>query len=287
MSARPARRGFPARLRARLRRPRPVSAVLRTDYDVGAYARAARGRLPVDADAIVPGGLDVRTRADLAFVHRLDAAGLTEMRAVLSTWTANEARVTAFLATWAYERYWCARAIGDVLDADARDRAPGRDPDAPFTRRGPLARVRAATVEGLVPILGPLATVIVGEPLTAGQMARLAVQEASLRAAYRALLPRLDGEARRVVGEVAERRPQMVEFFRVEAAARISRSRAEEISARLHLHRRWRALRVVGVPDPDENRALLSLGIGEEARHELWEADAGLRSRLLTGRATD
>lgn len=245
--------------------------VLLTVFDVAAYTRQARGRIRIDPAALEP--LDERLRADLSFLWRLEAAGLSEMRAVLSSWTANEARVTAFLATWAYERYWFARAVRDVLAADG---GPLPEP----TRRPLSSRLTGMYVSRLLPIVAPVWTSAVGETATAGHMARLAVQEASLRAAYRALLPRLRGETRRVVEEVVERRAEIIRFFRLEATARIRRSGAEAAAARMHLGGNWRPLRMVGVADADEVRAMASIFDTADARRELLDADATIRDLL-------
>lgn len=245
--------------------------VLLTAFDVAAYTQQARGRIEVDASAVEP--LDERTRADLSYLWRLDAAGLSEMRAVLSSWTANEARVTAFLATWAYERYWFARGIRDVLAADG---GPLPEP----ARRPLSSHLKSIYVSRLLPIVSPVWTTAIGETATAGHMARLAVQEASLRAAYRALLPRLSGEARRLLEEVVERREEIIRFFRLEAGARIRRSAAEAAAARVHLGGTWRPLRVVGVADADEVRAMTSIFDTAETRRELLDADAAIRDLL-------
>ncbi len=252
--------------------------VLLTAFDVAAYTRQARGRIRIDPAALEP--LDERLRADLSFLWRLDSAGLSEMRAVLSSWTANEARVTAFLATWAYERYWFARAVRDVLVADG-------DPLPEPTRRPLSSRLKGMYVSRLLPIVAPVWTSAVGETATAGHMARLAVQEASLRAAYRALLPRLQGEARRGVEEIVERREEIIRFFRLEASARIRRSGAEAAAARVHLGGTWRPLRVVGVADADEIRAMASIFDTVDARCELLEADATIRDLLAEAPAGD
>ena len=84
----------------------------------------------------------------------------------------------------------------------------------------------------------------------------LADDEGMIRSALAALLPRLNGEARRVLAEVVERREEIVRFFRTEATARITRSRREAVLARVHLGWPWAPLRVVGVPEPDEAAAL-------------------------------
>lgn len=259
----------------RLHSDAAAPTVLRTDFDVDAYVHAARGRIPVDLGTASPMGADPHDdslRRDLAFVWRLDSAGLSETRAVLTTWTSNEARITAFIATWAYERFWFARAARDLLTAD------GDVPRAP--RRGLRGRLRGLYVERILPVVAPIWTTIVGEPVVAGHMARLAVQESALQAAYRALLPRLSGEAHRVVSEIVHRRDTVVEFFRTEAAARISRSRAEAAAARVHLGTGWAPLRIVGVPDTDERRALSSIFRTAAARADLAEAIAAVQDLL-------
>ncbi len=236
--------------------------VLFTHFDVDAYVQHARGRIVVDTGALTP--LDDITAADLAFLWRLDSAGLSETRSMLSCWTGNEARITAFIATWSYERMWLAWAVRDVLDA------AGVRPE-PRVRNRLGARLREAWVDRLMPLIVPPIAAAVGEPFTAGHMIRMALQEASLRAAYAELLPRLDGEARRVVDEIVSRRETFVDFYQREASARIARSRRERISARLALVG-WEPLRVVGVPDPDEARALGNIFLTDDAAERLRAA---------------
>ena len=241
--------------------------VLFTDFDVDAYVRGARGRIVVDAAAVTP--LDDITAADLAFLWRLDSAGLSETRSMLSCWTGNEARITAFIAPWSYERMWLAWALKDVLDA------VGVRPE-PRSRGRLGARLREAWVDRLMPLVVPPLAAAVGEPFTAGHMIRMALQEASLRAAYAEMLPRLDGEARRVVLEIVSRRDTFVDFYQREASARIGRSRRERASARLSLVG-WEPLRIVGVPDPDEARALGNIFLTDDAAARL---DAAQRPTL-------
>ena len=194
---------------------------------------------------------------------------------MLASWTANEARITAFVTAWGYERYWLARALREILDAaDARR--------SPRTPRSLSSTLRGIWVERALPIVAPVLGGAVKEPITAGHMARLAIQEGALQAAERALLPRLTGEAARVLAEVVDRRDEIVRFFRTEAIARITRSRAEALTARLHVARPWAPLRIVGVPDPDEAVALSSLFTGSAARQELSDSDAVI-GRLLPG----
>ncbi len=229
--------------------------VLFTAFDVSGYTHNARGRIVIDTKALSP--LNAVNAADLAFLWRLDSAGLSEARSMLSCWTGNEARITAFVATWSFERMWLARAVKEALEAS------GVRPD-PRHRGGIGARLRERWVDRLMPLMVPPIAAAVGEPFTAGHMIRMALQEVSLRAAYVELLPRLDGEAHRVVEEIIERRAAFVDFYHLEASARIARSRLERNCARLALVG-WQPLRIVGVPDPDERRALGSIFLGRDA----------------------
>lgn len=254
---------------------RPITMF--TDFDVAAYTRAARGRIDVEQTRV--GVLPEDLRDDLSFLWRLDSAALSETRALLASWTGNEARITAFVATWAYERLWLSHALRELLTSD------GSEPPAPLGRPTVRARLRGWHVERILPLTVPVWTNLVGESVVAGQMARLAVQEASLQAACLALAARADGEACRVLGVTAERRETMIRFFQMEASARISRSPQEARMAGWHLGRHWRPFRVVGVADPDEGRALASIFREPSDRARLERADAGLR-RLLLERPT-
>lgn len=238
--------------------------VLYTDFDVDAYARDARGRIPVDQAAVATDPPDPITAADLAFLWRLDSAGLSETRAILSSWTGNEARITAFIATWSFERMWLGWAVRDILTAVG-------DLPEPRNRLRLNARLREVWIERLMPLVVPPISAVAGEVTTVGHMIRMALQEASLRAAYTELLPRLSGEARRVVTEVIERRSTFIDYYHGETAARIARSRGEARSARLALVG-WQPLRIVGVPDPDEQRAMGNIFLTPDARARLRDA---------------
>ncbi|WP_157697052.1 hypothetical protein [Brachybacterium avium] len=247
--------------------------MLFTDFDVAAYGREDHGRILVDATAAAMEDLSEETRADLAFLCRLDSAGLSEARALLATWTANEARITAFVATWAFARHQLGRAMRDLLAATGSPLPPPR-------RRSAASRVRSVYLETVMPLLAPVWTNAVGAPVVAGHMARLAVQEEALQAAYRAVLPRLHEESARVVQEILRRREHSARFFRLEAEARISRSRTEAVTARRYLGRGWEPLRVVGVADPDEFRALTSIFRSPDSRADLARATSILHDLL-------
>lgn len=246
--------------------------VLVTDFDVADYTRRARPRIVVDPTPI---HLDPVTHQDLEYLWRVEASALGEMRSMLASWTGRESRITAFLATWAYERYRIAKALADVLRADG---CPG--PTIP--RRQLVGAAHALYVEHLLPTVASLATIVVREPVTAGHMARMAVHEGAMDVAHRALRPRLPEHLRPVIDQILERRADFLAFFRAEAAARIRRSTAERLIARARLVG-WVPLRPDGVPDPDERRAIRSI-LGTEATVEAARASDTHVGELLPGR---
>lgn len=260
----------PGHVRGRLFSDAEHPIVLRTAFDVDDYLAHARGRIEFDSERIEVAG-DVAH--DLGFLWRLENSALAETRAMFASWTSNEARITAFVTGWGYERYWLARALRDMLETTL----------SPEDLRGSKPRrLRGMWVERGLPILAPVVGGLVKEPLTAGHMARLAIQEAGLQAAERAVCARLSGEAARVLTEIIDRRETIVRFFRSEAVARIRRSRIEALTARAHLMRPWAPLRIVGVPEPDEAGALTSIFASASDRRRLIDSDAEI-GRFLPG----
>lgn len=252
-----------------------IAPVLETSFDVPAYTRDARGRIRV----AITCRFDARTRIDLEFLWRLEVGALSKLRELLVSWTGNESRITAFLATWAYERYWFGRALQDLLGGD------GATPAIPAPS-SVGARLRHIYTESILPVTAPVLGKTVGEPVTAGHMARMAIHEKALQVAQESVMLRLEpGEARDVLATIVQRRTQIVEFFELEARARIQRSRAEQVSAAAHLSYAWNPLRVVGVADSDETRALRSIFDTLPSRAALSACDEPISS-LLPSRPT-
>lgn len=254
-----------------------ITRVLLTDVDVAAYVRRGSTRLPVDAAQLAsepPLGEDVR--AALGVLQRLESSALAESRAMLATATGNEARITAFLATWLVDRFWQSRALRDVLGGD-------HPVDRPTKRRRlhPLRTVRRVHVDRVQPLLTPLWNGVAGEAVAAGHMARMAIQEASLQAGLAALSPRVSGEAQRVLQMVIGRHDASVDFFTAEAIGRITRSRREAATARVLLSMDS-PLHGGGVPDADLRTALATIGATPRDRAALRRARYQI-TRLLPG----
>lgn len=272
--ARPAREG---RFTGHLHFDETIVPVLHTDFDVAAYVRRGTARLEVDTALQAteePLGEDLRLA--LGVLQRLESSALGESRAMLATTTGNEARITAFLATWLVDRFWQSRALRDLLTGDhATDRPRARH------HPHPLAALRRLHVDRVQPLLTPVWNVTAGEALPAGHMTRMAIQEASLQAALVAVSRRTSGEARRVLDMVAERHQAAVDFFVAEAIARLTRSRGEAITARALLSF-GSPLDGGGLIDPDLRPALAVLGADPRDRAALRRARFEI-TRLLPG----
>ena len=127
------------------------------EFDVGEFARTARGSLRDELDltslGATPLAPDVVTV--LEALRELEGATMAHLRNVLVTPTHKDARVTAFLVTWAFEKFWIADALGVIVAASGGGEAPSSGlTDAPAPRRGirrargPVRRAFAGFTQG-------------------------------------------------------------------------------------------------------------------------------------------
>lgn len=268
-----------------------VANVLRTRFDVTTYTHEATAPVSVDAAAIraeaniaedLPADALSDLHRDLGYLARLDAAAYTETRTMYSSWTVNEARITAFIATWMWERLgWSAsvRKVRDAFPFASAGREPIRSTRAP---RSLGNRFRRLYVDRFLPTMGTLWAIAARERVTAGHMARMAIQEGSLVAGYQALLPRLEAipEAHRVLSKIITRRQNSLEFFTQEALARIRRSRGERWIAAAVLAVSGDPLRPAGISLPGEASARRSIFSGPEDRASLHAAHSAIITHL-------
>jgi len=194
----------------------PGSTATDDSFDIREFARTARGshrdeldlsgigRLPVDAVRLV------RTLRDL------ERATMQRMRNVLVTATHKDARVTAFLTTWAFEKFWLADALDAVLDAAGEER-----PSTEFT--APPRTTRSERVERRGPIKRAIAANIAGPALVDAQVTTQLVDEWIGQTAYRKL-----GEVAAALGSVVdmvlEVKARHIRFFAEEAQRRLAAS---------------------------------------------------------------
>jgi hypothetical protein len=159
------------------------------DFDVRDFARTAQGshRGQLDLDAITASGLSVDAIRLLRLLRDLERSTMQRMRNVLVTATHKDARVTAFLTTWAYEKFWLADALDAVLQAtgdDLHSSAPaGGLRDAVMERRerrGPVMRAIQGNIDGPQIVAAHVTTGLVDEWITQAAYRRLGELAAGL-----------------------------------------------------------------------------------------------------------
>lgn len=192
----------------------------RPHFDVRDFARTAQGshRAEIDADAFVRSPLADDVLVAVRVLRDTERATMTHMRDVLVTPTHKEARVTAFLTTWAFEKYWIADALDTVL------RAHDSVPAATEPEQGLGARFGALR-ERLRPIRIAFVTNLIGEDVVAAHLALGTVDEWTTRALFRRLAERAaHPELTKLVDTVLAVKQRHLGFLEAEARWRLGRS---------------------------------------------------------------
>jgi hypothetical protein len=157
----------------------------RTRFDVRDFARTARGnhREELELSEFASAPLSPESVRMVRYLGRLESATMEHLRNLLVTATHKDARVTAFLVTWAFEKFWIADALDAVLEANGEERfqdAPEgavekRRTEAP-DRRGPISRAVSAIRLGVPIIAVHTTTGLIDEWITRAAYVRLAAQ---------------------------------------------------------------------------------------------------------------
>lgn len=191
-----------------------------TDFDIREFTLTAqgafRGELELDSFATAPLGDD--TLRLLRHVGRLESATMEHLRNLLVTATHKDARVTAFLVTWAFEKFWIADAIDAVLESHGQprlkevDEGPRRhSPSEAVERRGPITRAIEAMGKGV--------------PIVAVHMTTGLVDEWVMSDAYDVLVERASDPAlTAVVDRIRAIKSRHERFFGIESRWRLDDS---------------------------------------------------------------
>lgn len=183
------------------------------DFDVRDFARTAAGshRESMDLGAYRSNPLTADTLRAVRYLQIVERATMTHLRSVLVTATHKDARITAFLTTWAFEKYWIADALEQILLAHQPE---GSEPDrSPF--RTPVERtIRESIVAN-----------IIGVPMIAVHMTLGTVDEWLTQAAY-ARLRELDPnpELARTIDTFLSIKERQLSFFEAQSRFRLTES---------------------------------------------------------------
>jgi hypothetical protein len=148
------------------------------DFDVRAYARTAVGNLRegLKLDAYATSSLGSETLRCISYLQAVERATMQHLRNVLVTPTHKDARITAFLTTWAYEKYWIADALTAVLNA--------HEAVAVSRRANPVVRFFRELAERFSPVRESLVANQIGVDMLAVHMSIGAIDGWLTQAAY-------------------------------------------------------------------------------------------------------
>ncbi|GAA2223796.1 hypothetical protein N1031_00810 [Herbiconiux moechotypicola] len=153
-------------------------------FDVREFARTAVGshRSEIDLEAFAERPLDPATVRLLAYARELERSTMTYLRNVLVTPTHKDARVTAFLTTWAFEKYWIADSFEVIVKAHGQESLAAQVQQLPRLRALGLELAERAT-----PIVESFRANSIGTDVIALHLASVTVDEWIVEAAYRRL----------------------------------------------------------------------------------------------------
>lgn len=184
------------------------------DFDIREFTRTAYGshRAELQLEAITAQGLDSDSIRLLRLLRDLERSTMQRMRNLLVTATHKDARVTAFLTTWAFEKFWLADALDAVLEATGDDLHSSdkvglsrRVVTERAERRGPVSRAIRANFDGPQIVAAHVTTGLADEWITQAAYRRLAELATGLQSVVEMVLSVKDRHIR-FLAEEAQRR---------------------------------------------------------------------------------
>jgi hypothetical protein len=208
----------------------------RMRFDVREFARTAQGnhRATLQLGEYSQTPLSADSVQMVRYLGRLEGATMEHLRNLLVTATHKDARVTAFLVTWAFEKFWIADALDAVLEANGLPRFQ----DAPegkvrkkhgesADRRGPIRRALSAIRLGVPIIAVHTTTGLIDEWITRAAYVRLAAQSKSAALAS-------------TVAMILDVKKRHAEFFDDESRRRLAESpRAAALTRKTLMTASW------------------------------------------------
>jgi len=246
-------------------------------FDVRAFARNAQGnhRETLRLDEFVTKPLSGESLRAVRYLARLESGTMEQLRNLLVTATHKDARITAFLVTWAFEKFWIADALDAVLEAngqrkshEAAEGSTRRSRIESVERRGPIRRAITGLIQG-VPIIGVHVTSgLVDEWITRAAYDRLETVSAN---------PALSSAIATILGVKARH----VAFFDHEARERLADDpRAVSLTRRSLERQVW----PIGAIDrADDDRSFFESFVFGSDEGRARSADIGRRVAELPG----
>lgn len=198
------------------------------DFDVRAYARTAVGNLRegLDLAAYETAPLSAETLRTLAALQAVERSTLQHLRVVLVTPTHKDARITAFLTTWNFEKFWVADALSAILSA--HNAVPTARP------RNVLSRFVREVADRIAPIRESLVANQIGVDVIATHMATGAIDGWLTQAAYRRIAEvEANDELAKTMDTILGIKARHLTFFEPQAEYRLGASpRAQRIARR-------------------------------------------------------
>lgn len=196
-------------------------------FDLGDYTRTAAGshRADLALEDYDDAPLTAETLRSLAYLRNVERATMSHLRGLLITPTHKDAFVTAFLTTWAYEKYWIADALDGII---AWHEANGAQPAPAALTLAPRERsVREAIYGNLV-----------GVDLIPTHLAMSVVDEWITQAAYERIIE-LDPNARltETLRHLLGVKRRQLRFFEEVSRSRLTASPRAQRLAKKHLRR--------------------------------------------------
>jgi hypothetical protein len=194
------------------------------DFDVREFARGAAGshrdELGLEeyrTNPLSPEGLRI-----VRYLQIIERATMTHLRSVLVTATHKDARITAFLTTWAFEKYWIADAFEQIglahqPEGTDVDRAPFITPSERTIRESIIANIIGLPMIAVHMTLGTIDTW-----LSEAAYARLAAIEQHPQLA-------------KTMQKFTELKARQLEFFEAQSRYRLTESKQSRTLTRKRL----------------------------------------------------
>ena len=180
-------------------------------FDVREFARTAVGshRADLDLDAYADAKLDPATVRALAYLHNTERATMSQLRSVLVTATHKDARITAFLTTWAFEKFWIADALEAIVSAHDAFEKPAT----------------VVSAEHASPIRESFVGNVIGVPMIGVHMTFCMVDEWITQAAYRRIAE-LDPhpQLRAAIDRILDVKARHLDFLEAQSRYRLTES---------------------------------------------------------------